>query len=176
MRMAYLRLGINLILFFLLLMVQSYAEEELLLGDVSDGNRSVPVHLIEMFDADSGRIRSDDQPMMPFSTKQTCSPCHNYEKIRLGWHFSAGDSTAISCRPGQPWILVDYLTATQIPLSYRDWPGIFHPNDIKYFKQKTVSSRICKKGCDELPSQQNYRFLTNHQWFSSLCRHLPGNN
>jgi len=47
------------------------------LGDVSDGNRSVPVHLIDLYDADSMLVRPGDQPMLPFSTKVTCGKCHN---------------------------------------------------------------------------------------------------
>ncbi|MBD3386293.1 hypothetical protein GF407_15390, partial [candidate division KSB1 bacterium] len=39
------------------------------LGDIADGNRSVPVHRIDMIDADSAKIRPGDQPLMPFSTK-----------------------------------------------------------------------------------------------------------
>ena len=132
MTIAYYRFLSVLVICCILLSVNSYADEEEFLGDVSDGNRSIPVHLIEMFDADSGRIRPDDQPIMPFSTKQTCLPCHNYEKISLGLHFNTMDSVTAQGRPGEPWILVDYLTATQIPLSHHNWLGLFHPDDIGF--------------------------------------------
>ncbi|MBN2011820.1 hypothetical protein JW960_21005 [candidate division KSB1 bacterium] len=101
-----------------------------LIGDISDGSRAKPIHIIELFDADSARIRPTDQPVLPFSTKQTCLPCHNYETIRHGWHFNANDAHVPAGRPGHPWILTDRLSATQLPLSYREWPGVIHPNDI----------------------------------------------
>lgn len=115
------------------------AQEEKI-GDIGDGNRSVPVHLIDMYDDEVGVVRPDDQPLMPFSTKQTCLPCHDYDSISSGWHFNAADPKINPGRPGQPWILVDPMTATQIPVSYRDWPGLYHPEEIGltpwYFVQK----------------------------------------
>ncbi|NOG45033.1 MAG: hypothetical protein HND50_07370 [Calditrichaeota bacterium] len=104
--------------------------EEPKIGDVSDGSRAKPVHLIKLMDQDSSVIRLDENPLLPFSTEKTCGACHDYSKIRSGWHFSAGDSTAELGRPGQPWIFVDAHSATQIPLSYRSWPGVFHPKEI----------------------------------------------
>ncbi|MGH7450923.1 MAG: hypothetical protein ACRENG_06240, partial [bacterium] len=100
------------------------------LGDVSDGNRSVPVHLIDLYDADSMLVRPGDQPMMPFSTKVTCGECHNYEKVRTGWHFNAADSGIQRGRRSHPWILVDQKTGTQLPLSYRSWPGTYRPEQV----------------------------------------------
>lgn len=100
------------------------------LGDVSDGNRSVPVHLIDLYDADTMLVRPGDQPMLPFSTKVTCGKCHNYAKVSAGWHFNAADSNVAHGRRGQPWILVDQKTGTQLPLSSRDWPGTFKPEHV----------------------------------------------
>jgi hypothetical protein len=100
------------------------------LGDVSDGNRSVPVHLIDLYDADSILVRPGDQPMLPFSTKVTCGECHNYEKVRMGWHFNAAEVNVEPGRRGQPWILVDQKTGTQLPLSYRPWPGAYKPEQL----------------------------------------------
>lgn len=97
------------------------------IGDVSDGSRSVPVHLIRLYDELGIPIRPHEELLMPFSTKQTCGPCHNYEKIRTGWHFNAGDSSVTAGRPGQPWILADPVAATQIPISLRPWPGTYRP-------------------------------------------------
>ena len=84
-------------------------------GDTTDGSRSVPVHLIKLYDEFDHVIKLDDNPLMPFSPKQTCRKCHDYEKIRKGWHFSAADSDAHTGRVGEPWILVDPWAATQIP-------------------------------------------------------------
>lgn len=100
------------------------------LGDVSDGNRSVPVHLIDLYDADSMLVRPGDQPMLPFSTKVTCGECHNYQKVRTGWHFNATDSGVQPGRRSHPWILVDQRTGTQLPLSYRSWPGTYRPEQV----------------------------------------------
>ena len=98
-------------------------------GDTSDGNRSVPVHLIKIYDEFDHVIRLDDRPLMPFSPKQTCRKCHDYEKIRHGWHFNAADSGVRGGRRGEPWILVDPGAATQIPLSYRNWRGTYRPSE-----------------------------------------------
>ncbi len=99
------------------------------IGDVADGNRSVPVHLIKIFDEFDHVIKLDDRPLMPFSPRQTCRKCHEYEKIRHGWHFNAADSAAPG-RRGEPWILVDPQGATQIPLSYRSWTGTHAPSSV----------------------------------------------
>jgi len=108
---------------------QSWAQE-IKLGDISDGNRSIPVHLIDLYDAEGSLIRPDDKPMMPFSTKQTCLQCHDYNKICTGWHFNAANTGIPHGRPGQPWIFVDPVTATQIPLSFRQWSGTYRPEEI----------------------------------------------
>jgi len=66
----------------------------------------------------------------PFSTAQTCGRCHEYEAIGRGWHFNAAKGNVKAGRPGEPWILTDPATHTQIPLSYRGWPGTFKPGDV----------------------------------------------
>src|SRR5262249_33918595 len=55
----------------------------------------------------------------PYSTAQTCGRCHEYEAIGRGWHFNAALGNVKAGRPGEPWILTDPATRTQIPLSYR---------------------------------------------------------
>ena len=117
------------------------------LGDVSDGNRSVPVHLIDLYDADSMLVRPGDQPMLPFSTKVTCGKCHNYNKVSSGWHFNAADSNVTPGRRGQPWILVDQKTGTQLPLSSRGWKGTYRPEEVG---------------------------MTGWQFTQAFGRHLPG--
>lgn len=66
----------------------------------------------------------------PFSMAQTCGRCHEYPVISQGWHFNAGRSNVNSGRPGEPWILTDPATRTQLPLSYRGWSGTFKPADV----------------------------------------------
>lgn len=66
----------------------------------------------------------------PFSTAQTCGRCHDYQSISQGWHFNAARDGVAPGRPGEPWILTDPATRTQIPLSYRGWEGTFRPPDV----------------------------------------------
>jgi len=122
---------INFIFSFLFLFSTSliFAQESKL-GDKSDGNRSITAHLLNLYDEEGSMIRLDDKPIMPFSPKQTCIECHDYDKINSGLHFNYIDSTDAPGRPGEPWILVDAPTATQLPLSYRNWPGTYHPEAI----------------------------------------------
>lgn len=115
----------------LLLSLSAFADgEKKLLGDHGSGSRSNFVHLIELFDEEGEKILLDDEPLLPFSTKQTCGECHSYDIISSGWHFNAADINAPAGRPGQPWILTDNAAASQIPLSYRDWPGTYSPRQI----------------------------------------------
>ena len=106
-----------------------------LLGDESDGSRALSIHLIplsaENEDGEKGgKISPDDDPILPFSTRWTCGNCHSYGIISKGWHFNAADPNVAAGRPGQPWILADARTGTQIPLSYRPWPGTFKPEQV----------------------------------------------
>ncbi|MBN2320659.1 MAG: hypothetical protein JXR49_16385 [Acidobacteria bacterium] len=104
---------------------------EPLLGDLNDGSRARPVHAIELRDAGGEVIRPTDRPLLPFSTVQTCgADCHDVEEISRGWHFTAALTGVDGGRRGQPWILVDEETATQLPLSYHAWPGCYHPEDV----------------------------------------------
>jgi hypothetical protein len=107
-----------------------FAQSQSYLGDITDGSRSTPVHLIQLIDEDSSVIRLDEQPLLPFSPRYTCGKCHDYEKIKHGWHFNALDTTIQSGRPGAPWIYVDQQTFTQVPLSFRNWPGVFKPQQL----------------------------------------------
>jgi hypothetical protein len=104
--------------------------EEPLMGDKPDGNRSVPSHLIDLLDVDGSLIWPGDQPLMPFSTRMSCGKCHSYEKVAQGWHFNAMNPAVAPGRKGHPWILVDRLTGTQLPLSHRSWPGTFKPEQV----------------------------------------------
>ena len=106
-----------------------------LLGDESDGSRAPSIHLIPLFTENEdgeqgGKITPDDDPLLPFSTRWTCGDCHSYGIISKGWHFNATDPNVVPGRLGQPWILADARTGTQIPLSYRSWPGTFKPEQV----------------------------------------------
>jgi nitrate/TMAO reductase-like tetraheme cytochrome c subunit len=98
-----------------------------LFGDVSDGSRAIPVHRLTLRDEQGQRILSDDEPPLPFSTRETCGRCHSCGLINRGRHFSSVDANVAPGRVGQPWIYVDGAAVTQIPISYRPWPGTYRP-------------------------------------------------
>jgi hypothetical protein len=102
-----------------------------LLGDNADGSRARPVHRIPLRDAEGEVIRTTDRPLLPFSTTETCgADCHDVATISKGWHFNVTAAGSARTRPGEPWILVDGDTATQLPLSYHSWPGAFQPQQV----------------------------------------------
>jgi len=106
-----------------------------LLGDESDGSRAQPAHLIPLIAENEdgeqgGKVYPDDDPLLSFSMRWTCGDCHSYGIISKGWHFNATDPNVAPGRSGQPWILSDARTGTQIPLSYRQWPGTFRPEKL----------------------------------------------
>ncbi len=105
------------------------------LGDTPDGSRSNFVHLIPLLaepvnGKEPDQVHPDSDPVLPFSTKQTCGACHSYDIISAGWHFNAVDPNVNPGRNGQAWIYADPTSAIQIPLSYRNWPGTFKPEQI----------------------------------------------
>jgi hypothetical protein len=128
--------GLILTVFLCLLVfgVSTFAAEteSKLLGDESDGSMSPPPHLIPIYaENEAGEkgepITPDMEFPMPFSTRWTCSDCHNYDLVKKGWHFNATDSNVPPGRPGEPWVYYDPKLCLQIPLSYRRWKGTFRP-------------------------------------------------
>ncbi len=91
-----------------------------------DGSRTTAVHWLQLKDEFDQIIVSSDSYALPYSSKFTCAPCHDYSTIQEGLHFNALSSTQHG-RPGEPWIWVDQKTGTVLPLSYRDWPGVWNP-------------------------------------------------
>lgn len=136
-------------------MSQSRADQRKL-GDTSDGSRSRAVHLIDLYDEEGILIRADDEIPMPFSTKQTCLQCHDYDKISAGWHFNSGLEPG---RRGEPWIVVDPVTATQVPISHRDWPGVLNPEQwgltpfpfVQKFGRHLPGGGVCENDSIESP-------------------------
>lgn len=44
----------------------------------------------------------------PYSPRQTCGACHNYEEITKGFHFQQGwDKIRDNFNPDKPWVLSD---------------------------------------------------------------------
>ena len=95
-----------------------------------DGGRTIPVHRLPLNAADGGDIVPSLSSAKPFSTSKTCGMCHDYSKVSAGWHFNASSGKAPAGRPGEPWVWVDGLTGTQLPLSYRGWTGTWNPDAI----------------------------------------------
>jgi len=109
---------------------QAYGVNTALIDRERDGSRSTAVHRIPLYDSEGEKISIDDALVLPFSTRTTCGDCHRYEKIEAGWHFSAIDEATGSEEPGEPWILTDEQTGTQIPVSTRGWKGTWKPAEI----------------------------------------------
>jgi hypothetical protein len=95
-----------------------------------DGSKTSPVHRIPLKDELNQEILPSDPYPLPFSTRFSCAPCHDYDQIRRGLHFNAKDPNVPSGRPGEPWIWADEKTGTMIPLSYRKWPGVWDPEKL----------------------------------------------
>jgi hypothetical protein len=125
--------------------------------DIHTESRTPFLHNIPLHDT-QGRLISpppvvgeDGKPQEPrgnpYSPAQTCGKCHDYDAISEGWHFNADSATFPPGRPGEPWILTDPATRTQIPLSYRGWAGTFKPRDL---------------------GLSDFEFVTN------FARHFPG--
>jgi hypothetical protein len=117
------------ILFFICSLLSAEADEQFL-GDQSDGSYAEPVHLIPLYDSRGYKILKEDELFLPFSTKNTCGDCHNYDVIKTGWHFNYADANIPAGRAGQPWIYVDADIITAIPVTYRNWPGAFRPEQV----------------------------------------------
>jgi len=123
-------ISVSALVLLLFLAVPLIAQDTKNIGDVSDGNRAQPVHLLKLYDERGVVIHPDDVPVIPFSARETCRQCHDYAKIGGGWHFNPASDTTSPGRPGEPWIYVNRAAVTQIPLSYRRWTGTYRPEQI----------------------------------------------
>ncbi len=94
------------------------------------GSRSLYVHWIDLYDANSRKIDPTAENAPPYSPEKTCGRCHDYDAITQGHHFNAIRKLAYAGRPGEPWMWTDERTATQIPLSYRGWQGTYDPEKL----------------------------------------------
>ncbi len=93
-------------------------------------SRSQYVHWIDLYDANENRIDPTDPKAAPYSPVYTCGKCHDYAAVSHGFHFNAMEKLADVGRPGEPWIWTDTRTGTQLPLSYRKWPGTYDPREL----------------------------------------------
>ena len=101
------------------------------LGDNSAGSRGQPAHIIPLRDPEGDTIQPGDRHALPFSVEQTCGgDCHDVQAVSRGWHFNSFNQGVQAGRKGQPWLLVDRETGTQIPVSNRPWPGTWRPQQV----------------------------------------------
>jgi len=111
-------------------------------------SRNQYVHIIDLYDASKVKINPDAEGgAAPYSPMATCGKCHDYKSIAHGWHFNALKDIVDKGRPGEPWILTDDRTATQLPMSYRGWKGTIHPSALG---------------------------MTRHEFTKEFGHHLPG--
>ena len=160
--------------------------QQKLLGDESDGSRAHPNHRLRLFaepaEEDALPIEIDpnvdttEEVLLPFSTRRTCGVCHSYEIIKGGWHFNSVDPNVNPGRPGQPWIYVDARTGTQIPLSYRSWPGVYKPgqfglSDRQFTKIFGRQMPGGGPGITDDPDQVMRQYVSGKLEINCLCCH-----
>jgi hypothetical protein len=93
-------------------------------------SRAPYAHRISLYDENGVVISPADLPAAPYSPMATCGKCHAYGTIGSGWHFNTADPAVDPGRPGEPWILADALTGTELPVSTRGWAGTYRPAEI----------------------------------------------
>ncbi|MGD8534959.1 MAG: hypothetical protein PVF66_03845 [Candidatus Aminicenantes bacterium] len=94
-----------------------------------DGSRTTPVHLIPLKDEFDQLIIPTEPYPLPYSTRYSCAPCHDYGLIQDGLHFNSASSSQHG-RAGEPWVWVDPATGTILPLSYRPWERMWNPQEL----------------------------------------------
>jgi len=76
---------------------------------------------VELLDYAGKPVDPDSQNPKPYSPRQTCGACHDYETISKGYHFQMGAekiSDDFGKKIGKPWILSDGMSGKQIHMSY----------------------------------------------------------
>jgi hypothetical protein len=96
---------------------------------VWDGSQTTPVHRLPLKDEFDQPILPTESYSLPYSSRYTCAPCHDYRIIQQGLHFNSF-SAGGAVRRGEPWVWVDPATGTVLPLSYQGWPGTWDPQDL----------------------------------------------
>jgi len=96
-------------------------------GRLRTGADTSFVHRIGLFDERKKLVGG--KTTEPYSPMTTCGKCHDYASIPWGGHCGGARPGAAAARPGEPWILWDAATRTQIPLSHRSWAGTRPPAD-----------------------------------------------
>jgi len=141
-----------------------------------DGGRGIAVHRIDLYrhrntgddETEDSKVRLDDDPVMPFSSRRTCGQCHDYDTIAGGWHFNAGRSDVDSGRPGEPWLVTDVPSGTQLPVSRRGWPGTYRPEQVgmdTFMFTRAFGSHVPGGGAGE-PAEEPDPNLNPRWWVS----------
>jgi len=100
-------------------------------GGIRTDSRAPYVHEITVYNHNDEVVDFKNKfEAQPYSVSITCGKCHDVPTIGHGWHFNAGAAEVDAGRKGEPWVYVDAKTRTQVPLSYRPWPGVYHPETI----------------------------------------------
>lgn len=92
-----------------------------------EDSRATFVHRIGLNDERGLAIDPNKADAGPYSPMQTCSTCHPVSQMSKGWHFNSNDPSVPAGRVGEPWVYFDATTRSVLPLSYRNWPGTFRP-------------------------------------------------
>ncbi|MCC6782430.1 MAG: hypothetical protein IT457_06275 [Planctomycetes bacterium] len=94
------------------------------------GSRRGYAHWLELLAANGKAIDPNATDAPPFSMRETCKKCHDVASIEHGWHFAAAADATDRGRNGEPWLWTDARTGTQLPVSFRGWPGTWRPQDL----------------------------------------------
>ena len=130
-------------------------------------SRTLYVHKITLYDKFGDRIDQTDQfYARPYSPAVTCGKCHNIDEISKGWHFNALDPETNPGRKGEPWIWMDANLRTQLPLSYRIWPGTYRPEDvgIDAWQFTKKFGRHLPGGIPKIPVTTDESIRNNQRW------------
>ena len=77
---------------------------------LAKGNSCVPFHL----KTEDGKIinpLTGENADQPYSSRQTCGACHNYDEITKGFHFQQGwDKIKDNFNKEKPWVLSDGMS------------------------------------------------------------------
>ena len=93
-----------------------------------------PIYLLDA-NGDTIDPINDENAGAPFSVKQTCGMCHDYDVITEGYHFQMGWDTVaddFEAEAGRPWSLSNGFLGRWYPYAYRQLAKKVnsHPDEI----------------------------------------------
>jgi hypothetical protein len=81
-----------------------------LAGTAQAANRKCPPFHLKTDDGKIINPLTGENADQPYSSRQTCGPCHNYDEITKGFHFQQGWDKIrddFGKAAGKPWVLSD---------------------------------------------------------------------